>query len=237
LGLGQASAGKPRDRGSRHGNLDAPAGKVVACYDQKGRFVDSVRITNVASYLAATDVTIDVPGIGELAFDIAYGGNYYAILEPQKNFGGLETMSAGDVLRLSPIVRRLLNDKIQPVHPENPTIKGVSHVMWTGKPSDPRAHARNAVFYGDKAIDRSPCGTGTSARMAQLTARGRLKVGDAFVHESIIGSLFDGRVEATARVGNHDAIVPSISGWARQHGINTIFVDERDPFAHGFQVA
>ena len=216
--------------------LDAPAGRIVALYEQKGRFVDSVRITNVASYLAASDVTIDVPGLGELAFDIAYGGNYYAILEPQKNYPGLEEMSAGDVLRLSPLIRRLLNEKIQPVHPENETIRGVSHVMWTGRPRDPRAHARNAVFYGDKAIDRSPCGTGTSARMAQLAARGKLKVGDAFVHESIIGSLFDGRVEATAQVGNHAAIVPSISGWARQHGINTIFVDDRDPFAHGFQV-
>jgi 4-hydroxyproline epimerase len=216
--------------------LDAPAGRVVAQYEQNGRFVESVRITNVASYLAATGVTIDVPGLGELAFDISYGGNYYAILEPQKNFGGLETMSAGDVLRLSPIVRKLLNEKIQPVHPENETIRGVSHVMWTGKPRDKRAHARNAVFYGDKAIDRSPCGTGTSARMAQLAAKGKLKVGDDFVHESIIGSLFDGRVESAAKVGNYDAIVPSISGWARQHGINTITVDDRDPFAHGFQV-
>jgi 4-hydroxyproline epimerase len=218
-------------------NIDAPAGRVVARYEQKDRFVESVRITNVASYLAATDVAIEVPGVGELVFDIAYGGNYYAILEPQKNFAGLEAMSAGDVLRLSPIVRKLLNDRIQPVHPENETIRGVSHVMWTGKPTNVRAHARNAVFYGDKAIDRSPCGTGTSARMAQLAGRGRLKVGDDFVHESIIGSLFDGRVEAEARVGNHAAIVPSISGWARQHGINTIFVDSRDPFAHGFQVA
>ena len=218
-------------------NIDAPAGRVVARYEQKDRFVESVRITNVASYLAATDVTVDVPGIGELALDIAYGGNYYAILEPQKNFAGLESMSAGDVLRLSPIVRRLVNEKIQPVHPENGTIRGVSHVMWTGKPRDPRAHARNAVFYGDKAIDRSPCGTGTSARMAQLAGKGQLEVGDDFVHESIIGSLFDGRVEASARVGNYEAIVPSISGWARQHGINTIFVDDRDPFAHGFQVA
>jgi len=218
-------------------NIDAPAGRVVARYEQKDRFIESVRITNVASYLAATDVTVDVPGIGELTFDIAYGGNYYAILESQKNFAGLESMSAGDVLRLSPIVRRLVNEKIQPVHPENETIRGVSHVMWTGKPRDPRAHARNAVFYGDKAIDRSPCGTGTSARMAQLAGKGRLGVGDDFVHESIIGSLFDGRVEASARVGNYAAIVPSISGWARQHGINTIFVDDRDPFAHGFQVA
>src|SRR5260370_11803427 len=127
--------------------LDAPAGKVVARYEQNGRFVESVRITNVASYLAATDVTIDPPGVGELAFDIAYGGNYYAIIEPQKNFGGLEAMSAGDVLRLSPIVRRLLADKIQPVHPENETIRGVSHAMWTGKPRDARAQAPNPVFY------------------------------------------------------------------------------------------
>ncbi|MCW5737145.1 MAG: 4-hydroxyproline epimerase, partial [Enhydrobacter sp.] len=218
-------------------NIDAPAGRVVARYEQHDRFVDSVRITNVASYLAATGVTIDVPGMGELVCDIAYGGNYYAILEPQKNFAGLESMSAGDVLRLSPVVRRLVNEKIQPVHPENGTIRGVSHIMWTGKPHDPRAHARNAVFYGEKAIDRSPCGTGTSARMAQLVGRSRLSVGDDFVHESIIGSLFDGRVEAKAQVGNYDAIVPSISGWARQHGINTIFVDDRDPFAHGFLVA
>ena len=218
-------------------NLDAPAGRIVARYEHKDRFVESVRITNVASYLAASDITVDVPGIGELTFDISYGGNFYAILEPQKNFAGLESMSAADVLRLSPIVRRLLADKIEPVHPENESIRGVSHVMWTGAPRDKRAHARNALFYGDKAIDRSPCGTGTSARMAQLAARGRLKEGDEFVHESIIGSLFDGRVEAVAKVGNHAAIVPSISGWARQHGINTIFVDSRDPFAHGFLVA
>ena len=217
--------------------LDAPAGRIVARYERPDRFVESVRITNVASYLAASDVAIDVPGIGELVFDIAYGGNFYAICEPQKNFAGLEAMTAADVLRLSPVVRRLLADRIDPVHPENPTIRGVSHVMWTGKPRAARAHARNAVFYGDKAIDRSPCGTGTSARMAQLAARGRLKEGDDFVHESIIGSLFDGRVEGTARVGNHQAIVPSIAGWARQHGINTIFVDDRDPFATGFQVA
>jgi 4-hydroxyproline epimerase len=125
----------------------------------------------------------------------------------------------------------------QPVHPENPAIKGVSHMMWTDAPTQPGAHARNAVFYGDKAIDRSPCGTGTSARMAQLVAKGKLAVGDDFVHESIIGTLFEGRVEAPAKVGNYDAIIPSISGWARSHGLNTIFVNERDPLRGGFQLA
>ena len=109
--------------------------------------------------------------------------------------------------------------------------------MWADQPNHPEAHARNAVFYGDKAIDRSPCGTGTSARMAQLVAKGRLKVGEDFVHESIIGTLFHCRVEAAAQVGDHDAIRPSIAGWARIIGHNTIFVDDRDPLAHGFVVA
>ena len=98
-------------------NLDAPAGRVVARYEQNGRFVDSVRITNVASYLAASEIAVDVPGMGELVFDISYGGNFYAILEPQKNFAGLEAMSAGDVLRLSPIVRRLLTTRSSPCIP------------------------------------------------------------------------------------------------------------------------
>ncbi len=92
------------------------------------------------------------------------------------------------------------------------------------------------MFYGEKAIDRSPCGTGTSARMAQWAALGRLHPGDDFVHESIIGSLFHGRVEAAAKVGPFDAIIPSVGGWARQTGLNTIFIDDRDPFRHGFQV-
>lgn len=217
--------------------LDAPAGRVVADYTRNGRFVDSVRIHNVASYLAAEGVVIDVPGLGELSVDIAYGGNFYAIIDPQKNFAGLESISAGEVMRLSPIVRVLINEAIDVVHPEDATIRGIRHVQWTGAPRDPRAHGRNAVFYGEKAIDRSPCGTGTSARMAQLAGKGKLREGDDFVHESIIGSLFDGRVESLASVGNFAAIRPSISGWARMTGINTIFVDPRDPFCHGFTVA
>ncbi|HUN45749.1 MAG TPA: 4-hydroxyproline epimerase [Stellaceae bacterium] len=216
--------------------LDAPAGKVVVDYVRDGRFIDRVRLYNVASFLEATDVEIDIPSIGRLKVDVAYGGNYYAIIDPQPGYAGLESLSADQVLRLSPIVRNLMREKLQPVHAENPTIKGVSHVMWTGKPRDAKAHARNAVFYGDRAIDRSPCGTGTSARMAQLVAKGKLRVGDEFVHESIIGSLFEGRVESEARVGNKAAIMPSIAGWARVTGYNTIFVDDRDPYAHGFQV-
>ncbi len=225
---------QPREEGRIA--LDAPAGRVIAEFQRNGRFVDKVRIFNVSSYLAAREVRIDCPELGELVFDVAYGGNFYAILEPQKNYGGLETVSASTILRLSPVIRKLAQEAISLVHPEDATIRGVSHVMWTGKPRDKSAHGRNAVFYGDKAIDRSPCGTGTSARMAQWAALGRLGVGDAFVHESIIGTMFKGRVERAAKAGAYDAIIPSIEGWARMTGYNTIFIDDRDPLAHGFQV-
>jgi 4-hydroxyproline epimerase len=129
-----------------------------------------------------------------------------------------------------------MNERYTFVHPEKPEINGLSHIMWTGAPQAPGATACNAVFYGDKAIDRSPCGTGTSARMAQWYARGKLKVGDDFIHESIIGSIFKGRVERAVTVGNIEGIVPSIAGWARQTGLNTIFIDDRDPYAHGFSL-
>ncbi len=216
--------------------LDTPAGRVVARYRQEGGFVESVRITNVASFLAHEGVTIDCPDLGPLTLDVAYGGNFYAIVEPQAGFRSLDQLTPGDVLRLSPVVRRLVNQAVTCVHPDDPTIQGVSHVMWTGTPTKPEAQARNAVFYGEKAIDRSPCGTGTSARMAQLAARGALAVGDDFVHESIIGSLFRGRIEAACEVGGRPAIQPSIEGWARMTGLNTLFLDPRDPYVEGFQV-
>jgi len=122
------------------------------------------------------------------------------------------------------------------VHPENETINGVSHMLWTGDTISPEATARNAVFYGDKAIDRSPCGTGTSARMAQWYAKGKLKLGEDFIHESYIGSQFIGRVEKETSLGDLPAIIPSIQGWARIYGHNIITIDDDDPYAHGFQV-
>jgi proline racemase len=214
--------------------LETPAGRVVANYEKSGDYVEQVRLFNIASYLHARDATIDVPGIGALTIDLSYGGNYYAIVEPQANWAGLDAVSVDDIVRLSPLVREAAQRALSPVHPEDERIRGVSHVMWCDKPKAAGADARNAVFYGDKAIDRSPCGTGSSARMAQLVAKGRLKVGDTFVHESIIGTLFNCKVESEARVGNMPAIMPSIGGWARVTGHNTIYVDDRDPLAHGF---
>lgn len=216
--------------------LDTPAGVVVAEYSQVGDYVEEVRITNVPSFLYAEGLTVECPGLGEISVDVAYGGNFYAIVEPQKNYRDMADHSAGELIAWSPVVRQRLNEKYSFVHPENPGIDKLSHILWTGAPTNPQADARNAVFYGDKAIDRSPCGTGTSARMAQLHAKGKLGVGDDFVHESIIGSLFKGRVEKEVTVAGKPAIIPSIGGWARMTGLNTIFIDDRDPFAHGFVV-
>ncbi|ADO44298.1 proline racemase (plasmid) [Ketogulonicigenium vulgare Y25] len=215
-------------------SIEAPAGRVDIEYRQDGRFVEEVRLTNVPSFLHAEGLTAEVEGLGEIVVDVAYGGNFYAIVEPQKNFRDMADYTASDLVTLSPRLRRALNAKYEFIHPETPAINGLSHIQWTGAPTVDGAHARNAVFYGDKAIDRSPCGTGTSARMAQLAAKGKLSVGDAFWHESIIGSIFKGRVEAAAEVAGQPAIIPSIGGWARQTGFNTIFIDDRDPYAHGF---
>jgi 4-hydroxyproline epimerase len=215
---------------------DVPAGLIEIAYVQAGPRVTSVRIRNVPSYLAAESVKIDVPALGPLVVDVAYGGNYYAIVEPQGAYKGVDALGAARILELSPIVRRLVREKIEPVHPLNPTIKGVSHVLWADVPKSSGADGRNAVFYGERAIDRSPCGTGTSARLAQLHAKGKLKVGDTFVHESYILSRFTGRIEGETKLGPYAGIIPSIEGSAIATGRNEIWIDDEDKFAHGFQV-
>jgi len=215
---------------------DTPAGVIAINYVEDAGRVRSVRIRNVASYLAAEGIALDVPDFGRLEVDVAYGGNFYAIVEPQGPYRGLDELGAAKILELSQAVRHLMRERIEPVHPLDSTIRGVSHVMWTDKPKGEGADGRNAVFYGERAIDRSPCGTGTSARLAHLHAKGRLRVGDTFVHESYIGSRFIGRVEEETTIANRRAIVPSIEGSAVATGFNQIWIDDEDPFAHGFQV-
>jgi len=215
---------------------EVPAGVIELAYVQDGVRVRSVRIRNVPSYLAQQDIRIDVPDFGSLTIDVAYGGNFYAIIEPQGSYAGLDALGAARILQLSPVIRNLVREACTPVHPLDPTIRGVSHLLWADKPRGEGADGRNAVFYGDKAIDRSPCGTGTSARLAHLHATGRLPVGQAFVHESYIGSRFIGRVEAETEVGGRPAIIPSVEGSAIATGLNEIWIDDEDVFAHGFQV-
>lgn len=217
-------------------SLETPAGRVDIEYEKPGQYVESVRMLNVPSYLHAADMEVDVPGLGRLSVDVAYGGNYYAIVEPQAGWAGLDGMSAGDIVDLSRRLRDALAPICDPVHPGDGRICGVHHALWCDGPKSADADGRGAVFYGDKAIDRSPGGTGTSARLAQLHGKGRLKVGDRFRQESLIGTIFEGRVEAEEVVGPFAGIRPSVSGWARIIGHNTIFVDDHDPLACGFQI-
>jgi 4-hydroxyproline epimerase len=217
--------------------MEAPAGLVQITYEQQGNKVKSVKLVNVPSYLAAEGIEVECPELGLLKLDVSYGGNFYAIVDEQENFKGLQHYNADRLVAWSRVLRRRINEAHSFVHPDDPTIQGCSHILWAGAVLDKSATARNAVFYGDKAIDRSPCGTGTSARMAQWYAKGKLKRGDAFVHESIIGSKFTGRIEEELTVGGKPAIRPSIEGWARIYGYNTITIDpEDDPYAYGFQV-
>lgn len=216
--------------------LDVPAGQIRVEYHMVGGKVEWVKLFNVASYLAYQDIQLEVPGLGHLVVDIAYGGNFYIIVEPQQNFPGIEHWCAEHILRFSPIIRTLVNQQVDCVHPQDPTVKGASHLLWTGEPSKQDSTFANAVFYGEKAIDRSPCGTGTSARMAQLFAKGKLALGQKFVHESFIGSQFEGCIEQTTEMNNKTAILPSVKGWAKVFGQNCISVDDSDPYAHGFQV-
>ena len=217
--------------------MEAPAGLVMIEYKQEGNKVKSVKLTNVAGYLAAEDILVECPDLGLLKADVSYGGNFYAIIDVQENFKGLEYYSADQLISWSRVLRKRINEQYSFVHPDDATINGCSHILWTGAVLNPLSTARNAVFYGDKAIDRSPCGTGTSARMAQWYAKGKLKKGDTFIHESIIGSSFIGRIEEETTVGGKPAIRPSIEGWARLYGYNTITIDpDDDPYAYGFQV-
>ena len=217
--------------------LETPAGLVKVSYQGKGGKVSAVKLTNVASFLYKENLKVECPDLGELHVDVSYGGNFYAIIDPQENFSGVQDYTAEQLIMWSRVLRKRLNELYSFQHPEVDTIAGLSHVLWTGTPLAESSDGRNAVFYGDKAIDRSPCGTGTSARLAQLYAKGALKRGDAYVHESFIGSTFTGRVEEETTVGGLSAIVPSIEGWAKITGYNTIIIDdEDDPYAHGFQV-
>jgi 4-hydroxyproline epimerase len=216
--------------------IEVPAGLIDVEYASSSSKIEWVRIRNVPAYVAATDIRIDVPDFGPLTVDVSYGGNYYAIVEPQGPYAGLDDLGAERIKELSRKVRSLVQKVFEPVHPLDARIRGVSHVLWADRPRGEGADGRNAVFYGNGAIDRSPCGTGTSARLAHLVYKGQLTKGDRFVHESYIGSRFIGRVEDLTELGGKPAIIPSIQGTAYTTGFNTIWIDPNEPFPQGFSV-
>jgi 4-hydroxyproline epimerase len=216
--------------------VETPAGLVVASYIKDQDKVISVSFTNVPAFLAARDLNVSCDELGNLTIDVSYGGNFYAIIDIQENFKGIGAYTSGQLIRWSRQIRKQINKDYSFHHPLDKNIKGCSHILWGGKPKQKGANASNAVFYGDKAIDRSPCGTGTSARMAQWHAKGKLKVGDSFIHESIIGSIFTGQIKSAVSVGDFSGMIPSIEGSARIIGYNQLILDPEDPYVKGFQV-
>ena len=217
--------------------VDVPAGQIRARYEQQGDRITSVRFTNVPSFLLYQDVEIVLPALGELNIDIAYGGNFYPIIEVQPNYPGCEHFTPEQLLAWGREVQRLVNASLEVVHPEDASIRGVKHCMWTGQALSAESHGRAVVIAGDSLVDRSPCGTGTSARVAQRFARGWLAEGEAFRHESLIGSRFIGRAESFARLSDGTAAVcPSIEGSAWITGRAEFIVDDEHPYWNGFSL-
>lgn len=216
--------------------IDTPAGLVVAAYEKKGDKVTSVRFSNVASFVYARDVELDHPDLGRIGFDIAYGGNFYPIVEAQQNYRDWTDFTPEELRKMAQVLVRKLPEVIDIVHPDNPAIRGAHHTMWAGKARH-GGDASSVVISTPKIIDRSPCGTGTSARVALRAARGEQDIGDVFVHESIIGSSFKGRVEKHVTLNSGSpAIIPSVEGTAYITGISTHFINEDEPYAAGFLV-
>lgn len=216
--------------------LETPAGLVLIDYKQEGKRVKSVKLTNVKSFLYAEGLEVVCPDLGMIRVDVSFGGNFYGIIDPQENFEDINRFSASQLIYYGKVIRKLLNEKYEFIHPENSNISGLSHIQWTGSVLDPSSTGRNAVLVGENALDRSPCGTGTSARMAQWYAKGKLKKGDRFIHESYIGSKFLGTIEEETTINGKPAIIPGVEGWALITGYNHIIIDDEDPYAFGFQV-
>ena len=228
--------------------LEAPAGLIgvrAECRDGK---VTSVTFRNVPAFATHLDTPIEVPHLGTVVVDVAYGGMFYVIAEAER-FGLRLTPDEGrDIVRITEMVKAAAREQLPVVHPEQAGFAGITIGQLSGPPSGPHADMRNVVTVStgeldwDRpstwtgVIDRSPCGTGTSARMATLHARGRLRVGEDFRHEGILGTVFTGRLVEERTVGPYRAVVPTISGEAWITGSSTIFLDPSDPFPEGFTV-
>ena len=210
--------------------LDTPAGLIEARVDVRDRRARAVTIRNVPAFLHARDRTVEVDGLGTVAYDMAFGGNFYAIVDAASV--GLE-VDPGRADELIEAGRRVMAAVERPVHPDDERIAGCRHVIFTA-PGRDGADARGATSIHPGWLDRSPCGTGTSARMAQLHARGELGLGEPFRHESVIGTRFTGRLVAEAEVGGRPAVVPEITGRAWITGMGQYVLDAEDPFPAGF---
>ncbi|ANY69000.1 proline racemase [Paenibacillus sp. BIHB 4019] len=214
--------------------LDTPAGLVEARLDIVQGKVKEVTFTNIASFLYKKDVRLQVEGIGEISVDIAYGGNFYGLVDARPLQLPLVPNRASEIVRLAIKIREAINESVEVVHPEIPVIRGLTHIEFYSDPVSPAAHCRNTVVVPPGGIDRSPCGTGTSAKVAVLHAKGELSKEQEFVHESIVGSVFRAKILEETTVGGLPAVIPQISGSAWVTGFHQFVFHEQDELDSGF---
>lgn len=213
--------------------IDSPAGRIIAKANAEGTEVNSVSFENVPSFVYAKDVPIELEG-RSFHVDIAFGGAFYAVVHAEDLGVQVEIEQLSALQQWGGLIKEQIEAKMEVVHPLEPELAGIYGVIISDKPKKHDSHLRNVTIFADKQVDRSPCGTGTAARVATLYARGQLSEGEAFVHEGIVGSQFIGRVTQTVKVGEFDAVIPSIEGKAFITGLHQFVVDPSDPLADGF---
>jgi proline racemase len=228
--------------------LEAPAGLIGIHAECANGKVTSVTFRNVPAFVFHLDRTIEVPQLGTVTVDVAYGGMIYAIADARALGLSLTPDEGRDIVRITEMVKAAAREQVPVVHPDQPGFRGVTIAQLSGPPSRPDAHMKNAVtvstgdfdwsrpFTWSGVIDRSPCGTGTCARMATLHARGRLQLHEDFVHESILGTTFTGRLIGETMVGSYPAVIPTIRGTAWITGFASYVVDPSDPFPEGYTI-
>lgn len=222
-----------------HLTLESPAGLITVDCDCRDGKVERVRFVNQPAFCYHLDTTITVPGVGELTVDIAYGGMTYALVDADQLGFKILPSEARELCELGQQIKRAAAEQLTVTHPENPRIPGITNTQFTGplRNEGDGLTSRNAVVVSPGRVDRSPCGTGTSARLAVLRAKGLIRQGQRFRHESIIGSNFDSCIVDTTTVGKYDAVIPSVAGQAWITGIHQMGLDPTDPFPRGFTVA
>ena len=216
--------------------FDTPAGMVTGYVNVNNGTVRSVTIRNVPAFLYKS-TSIDIPNAGSVPVDIAFGGNFFPIVDARNIGVKVEPKNILELRRIGTTVRRAVSEKVRIEHPENPRINEILDVRIYDKPVTPGAHARVVVITGDgEQVDRSPCGTGTCAHMAMLYSKGQLRLNEESVHESIIGTIFKGKLIGTTNVGDYQAVVPEITGSAYITGISNFTIDPNDPLKYGFSL-
>lgn len=214
-------------------NLDTPAGLVKVDIRVKNGKAEEVTFVNVPAFLLKT-ISLDLESIGQFTCDIAYGGNFYGIIDARQLNLDLSKENASNIIAMGIAIRNTINEQEEVVHPAYPFIRGLTHIEFFTDPSDPRADAKNTVVVPPGGIDRSPCGTGTSAKLAVMYANKDIQQGEDFVHESIVGSLFTGRVLKESNVNGVEAVIPEVQGSAWVMGMHRFYYNERDPLREGF---